>query len=193
MKNDLRIQLTKKMLKSGLLRCLNQNSLSKITVSDLCREAGINRATFYHHYNTPADVLRDIAEEYAEKLREIYALNKYEQRKDESAAVQACLEYLYTKKTDIKILFSKNAENSISGFGLNIVMNRLKEKGKMLQNGEPVSEEDAFLYSIITSSAVFGLVQVWLTMDIDKSPAEIMNILRTAFGGQLFSGGQNNG
>ncbi len=52
-KINMRVAVTKRMLKEGLLRCLETKDLEEITISELCKEAGINRATFYKHFNTP--------------------------------------------------------------------------------------------------------------------------------------------
>ena len=51
-KENQRITLTKKLLQEGLLRLLETKRLDKISVTELCREAGINRATFYNHYDS---------------------------------------------------------------------------------------------------------------------------------------------
>ena len=47
--------------------------MDKITVTELCEEAGINRATFYRHYSVPVDVLIDIEEDLT-KGAEMYLL-----------------------------------------------------------------------------------------------------------------------
>lgn len=60
MKDDQRIALTKRLLREGLLRLLSKTDLNKISVTQLCIESGINRATFYRHYEEPRDILNDI-------------------------------------------------------------------------------------------------------------------------------------
>ena len=60
MKVDQRIALTKRLLREGLLRLLDKTELNKISVTQLCTESGINRATFYRHYEEPRDILNDI-------------------------------------------------------------------------------------------------------------------------------------
>ena len=57
MKDDQRIALTKRLLREGLLRLLSKTDLNKISVTQLCIESGINRATFYRHYEEPRDIL----------------------------------------------------------------------------------------------------------------------------------------
>ena len=61
MKNeDTRVQYTKKVLKDALLRLLQSKPIAKVSIKELCEEAGLNRGTFYLHYNEPNDVLMEI-------------------------------------------------------------------------------------------------------------------------------------
>lgn len=50
MKKDLRIIKTEKSIQRALLAILKTKQLEEITVAELCREAEINRGTFYSHY-----------------------------------------------------------------------------------------------------------------------------------------------
>ena len=70
MKNeDTRVQFTKKVLKDALLRILKDKPIGKVTIKELCEEAGLNRGTFYLHYNEPNDVLMEIESDFVrEKL-----------------------------------------------------------------------------------------------------------------------------
>lgn len=49
-KQDPRTILTKALIKQTLLDMMKKNPFDKITVSELCKIAGINRGTFYLHY-----------------------------------------------------------------------------------------------------------------------------------------------
>ncbi|MCI9068520.1 MAG: TetR/AcrR family transcriptional regulator, partial [Lachnospiraceae bacterium] len=62
-KEDRRIRYTKKVIKETFLKLLEKNSFAKITVTELCRMAEINRGTFYLHYYDMEDVLDDILED----------------------------------------------------------------------------------------------------------------------------------
>ena len=68
MKENQRIVISKRMLRESLLRLLRTKELSEINITELCREAEINRATFYKYYNTPQDVLSDIAMELIKEM-----------------------------------------------------------------------------------------------------------------------------
>jgi len=60
MKQDLRVAVTKRMIQEALIRLLENKPIDKIKVNELCEESGINRATFYRHYETLQDILREI-------------------------------------------------------------------------------------------------------------------------------------
>ena len=49
-KQDPRTIQTKALIKQTLLAMLKKTAFDKITVSELCKIAGINRGTFYLHY-----------------------------------------------------------------------------------------------------------------------------------------------
>lgn len=180
MKQDIRVQMTRRMLKEGLLRCLSRKPLSLITVSDLSKEAGVNRATFYNHYDTPVSLLKDIANDYAVNLCKIYHTEKENPDSSEDQAILACLDYLYSNREEVKILCSKNAENHISGFGMEIMQEHF-----MKSIPTTLKQEEALLETVITASATYGLFKVWITNDIRKTPKEILALLKRMVGGNL--------
>ncbi len=182
MGTDFRVVLTKRMLKEALLHCMETKTLSKISVSELCKEAGVNRTTFYNHYESPTQILKEIVDDYASKIWEIYYTNRITKQISVRDAVEASLEYLYSKRDEIKILYSKNAENRIGSFGLDLIEKNLKIYTDKLPGTGSVSQDDAYIRSIITASAAYGLIQVWLTTYTNKTPREIMNLLVGAFG-----------
>lgn len=65
---------TKKKLTEALLMLTQGRSVHEISVSDLCRTAGVNRTTFYKYYSTPEDVgeeyLRESVFSYADSIHE---------------------------------------------------------------------------------------------------------------------------
>lgn len=165
------------MLKEGLLAVMEEKPLSKITVSELCSTAGVNRVTFYHHYESPAMVLRDIAWDYAKQLQHIYDETMCRQQSEETA-IEACLSYLLECKPTIKVLLSENAENALSGYCLEIINHIVSKHNQAISDHFYGNSTDGFLYAVTTASAAYGLIQIWLTQDIDKKPKEIATILK---------------
>ena len=58
--SDLRVVKTRMLIREALLELMSERVLSKITISELCARAEINRKTFYRHYRTVGDVIAEI-------------------------------------------------------------------------------------------------------------------------------------
>lgn len=59
-----RAQNSKQRLKRALCNLLKEVGHEKITIKSLCKEAGVNRTTFYAHFDDIEDLLYEICEEY---------------------------------------------------------------------------------------------------------------------------------
>lgn len=101
-KVDRRTIITRIVIKDSLLELLHHTPYEKITVTAVCKEAGITRATFYLHYQnmdevldeTLDDALRltelDPAFERFESSHEAYFRSRENEEKDIDAFLPAC-------------------------------------------------------------------------------------------------------
>lgn len=64
MSEDSRVTYTRNALQQALLKLMKSKHIEKITVKELCEQAGINRGTFYLHYNNPAELLLEIEQTF---------------------------------------------------------------------------------------------------------------------------------
>ncbi len=62
-KRDKRLLRTKKAIITALMELLTEKELSDITVTELTDRAGINRKTFYLHYDRIEDIITDFGED----------------------------------------------------------------------------------------------------------------------------------
>ena len=67
-KEDLRIIRTRKLLSNTLLDMMEEESIEKISVIDLCDRAMVNRATFYAHFEDKYHLLTFALEELKDEL-----------------------------------------------------------------------------------------------------------------------------
>ena len=58
---DLRVKRTYKLLQEALIELTVQKGFSAVAVSDITKYAGVNRATFYRHYEDKFDLLNHYA------------------------------------------------------------------------------------------------------------------------------------
>ena len=69
-KEDLRIIRTRKLLSATLLDMMEESSIEKISVIDLCKRAMVNRATFYAHFEDKYHLLSFALEELKDSIYE---------------------------------------------------------------------------------------------------------------------------
>ncbi|KQO62274.1 TetR/AcrR family transcriptional regulator [Curtobacterium sp. Leaf261] len=67
---DARILHTTAALREAILRLAADRPVSAITVADVTRAAGINRATFYSHAVSPGSLLADVLTPELDRIRE---------------------------------------------------------------------------------------------------------------------------
>ena len=60
----------------ALLLLLEKKDFEYITVKEICEKAGVNRSTFYLHYETTTDLLRESIEYLNKELQNKYRDNK---------------------------------------------------------------------------------------------------------------------
>ena len=58
-----RKEMTRMLLKEGLLSCLADNSFESVTVTSLCKASGITRSTFYLHYSNIMEIVDDLVDD----------------------------------------------------------------------------------------------------------------------------------
>ena len=68
-KNDYRYLRTDKMIKLAFKKCVDKNGFEKVYVSDICKEAMINRNTFYLHYSDKYDLLEELFKDFIKSFR----------------------------------------------------------------------------------------------------------------------------
>ena len=71
---------TKKAIQDAFLELLNEKPLGKITVKDISEKCGVNRNTFYYHYQDICMLLEEMCENDFDHIVEMYPeLNSLEE------------------------------------------------------------------------------------------------------------------
>ena len=73
-KNESRYQSTAILFDEALINLLEYNDIDYITIKEICNKAGVNRSTFYLHYENISDLINECMEYVDQKF-----LSKFEQ------------------------------------------------------------------------------------------------------------------
>jgi AcrR family transcriptional regulator len=112
-----RVVITRRMLKESMLKILKEKDLDSISVAELCREAGINRSTFYRHYEILRDVLTEIQRDFYKEMKQ--QTNMPKSPEDIRTAVEKLCVLLNAHRDVIRIFIRNNSDKDFirSTFG----------------------------------------------------------------------------
>ena len=63
---------TKKAIKDSMKKLLNERPLNQITVKDIVEDCGINRNSFYYHFEDMPSLIEEIVIEEVDKIIDEY-------------------------------------------------------------------------------------------------------------------------
>ena len=153
---DKRIRRTKKLLRQALTRLMQQKDFKSITVTDVVREADINRGTFYAHYRDVYDLRERIEAEMIADFRGMIA----GLRPSETASLQPVLsravDYLEENREIVTALTQVSGGD---GFGKKLigVLEECRLEGMPFR-----SVEDVYVARFLATGMV-GMLEKWIT------------------------------
>lgn len=66
---DARVRYSQLSIKTALIKLLKNDVLDDISVTDICKEAKVNRATFYKYFKSPYDVLAKVEDDHIAEIK----------------------------------------------------------------------------------------------------------------------------
>ncbi|OJF76938.1 MAG: hypothetical protein BKP49_05050 [Treponema sp. CETP13] len=188
--DDSRVIRTKKSLREALLKLMSKHNLDDVRVKNICTLAGVNRGTFYKHYDDKYALFDD----YLSKLvSEVESIGGKCLRYDSENDIHTTLIDLYmlfsvqimkyfVKNSDILKGVVVNNKESLANF---MFTNRMeKAYNDFLNRMRPVVkfEIPADVISMFCISGLIHLVMYWLETgqikDIEKNTISIRTILQ---------------
>ena len=153
--------LTKQAIQSSMLKLLHEKPVCKITVKDIVEDCGINRNTFYYHYQDIPSLIEAIFTAEADRIIETYkTVSSFEECLDiiaDFAVSKTVLQNLY--RTPHRELYEqclwRTCEYVVSSF-----MNTIFE------HDTSISDKDKSMLIQYYKCTMFGLVMDWLNHDM---------------------------
>lgn len=165
-----RVVITKRMLKESMLSILKEKELDTINVAELCRKAGVNRATFYRHYEIPRDVLMEIQQDlYRELLQQV----KLPQATgDIRPMIEKLCVFLDDHQELLRILVRSNSDTEFADFMQDMYLELAKEYSHlgMLKR---LDQEDIALLTLYSTGGSYFVLRSWIMGSIKKTPREM--------------------
>ncbi len=173
-------QITKRALEDSLKKLLLQKPLSKITISDIANDCGINRMTFYYHFKDIYDLIEWICIE--ETARAINGKKTYETW--QQGFLQTFQMVLENKPFISNVYHSisrEKIEDYFYAITYDLLIGVIEEKAA----GMKVSEADKKFIANFYNFAFVGLLMDWIKKDMKEDPELIIEQLSTLIHGEV--------
>lgn len=167
---DRRTRYTKKVIKETFIELLTEKELNKITVSEICSKADINRATFYRYYLDVYNLLEKVQEELLEELKNAYTSDEVDSFSI-ARFTEAILDTFIKNKQLIKILFNTNNNIYFLNDFLEVVYDKCKLRWE--KDVKDITEEEIEYGTVFIFNGALGVINYWVKNDFQDSPKEI--------------------
>lgn len=136
-KEDRRTSYSKRMIRESLYELMTEKPINKISVTEICEKADVNRSTFYAYYTDIYDLHKSIVAEFFDLQKNVIKHIK-ESIRTKTALTEFTYQdfyqivYYYFKtvkeNTDLyKFIFNQNADNTVHASFAKITYQTIKE------------------------------------------------------------------
>ncbi|MCM1043308.1 MAG: TetR/AcrR family transcriptional regulator [Corallococcus sp.] len=173
-KTDYRVILTQKMFKTAFFQLMKEKSIQEITIRELCSVAGVNRGTFYSHYEDIYDLLHRIEDEMYNEFIEVV-------QKTLLAAQSMSVFY-----TELFKFFKNNSEMCTMMLSRNsdqLFVQKLLNYGEQLfvllyRDKIGINEKSLRAYYTFISGGCLSILRVWVNNGFSESVEEMSGLLQ---------------
>lgn len=175
-KNNHRYKNSEKKIKDTVMSLLNDKSLDQLTVQDICKVSGINRSTFYAHYQDIPDLLNKLEADIHQKI-----ISQYDSLNNIAGSMLDGRFYISFLNTILEHKnFYKACLQTRNSFPITTGYEALMEHVvKPVCKSAGITDDSEILYYFVFYQAGLTFVlKRWVDHDCNESPEKIAAYLR---------------
>lgn len=149
--------ITKQVIQSAFRDLLNEKKFGKITVKDITDRCGINRNTFYYHYQDVPALLEEIfASDVDRFIQEHLTVNSMEE------CLKIAMDYVIEHKKEILHVCNSNNQSIYTTYVWRMCEYTVSSYAKTMFSDVGLKEEDMALFIRFYKCELFGLMTDWI-------------------------------
>lgn len=148
---------TKKAIRDAFIRLLNEKPLKQISIRNIVEECGINRNTFYYHFQDIPQLLESIISEDADRLiMEHPTIDSMEE------CLDAIINFALKNKNAVLHIFKSVNRDMYEQYQWRVCHHVVSKYVDGLLDGRTISDKDREFIISYVECVSFGLIIRWL-------------------------------
>lgn len=171
--NNQRYQSTEEKIKKALFSLLKIRKYNDISIKEICYEAGINRSSFYAHYQDINDLMIKTEQELSKKMMKIFN----PQQKWDKQVFEKMFDFLYENRIFYKSYLTTNEQTFMeqSDFVNYIdIVNRNIVNNKYNQN-------EVIYHMAFFAGGIKAMSKSWIMGNCKETPQQMSEILMNEY------------
>ncbi len=171
---------TKYQLADALFSILEKQNLDKITISQLTEECGLNRMTFYYHFQDIYDLLEwTITKMIAEQIA-----NTLDKLDWHEAMLNIYLE-MQRYKTQVLNIYHSSGREQAERYLYQLLYNVIHRQASSMAKDVGANEDELEFISEFYSCALMGVCLRWIQSEKPSDPEEMIRRLHIMYDGNM--------
>lgn len=165
-------QRTEKAIAEAFKKLLSRRPLSKITISDIAAECGINRMTFYYHYHDVYDLIESICEDSFRR-----ALEGKRTLADWQEGILLLMKSFRDEKAFMTGVYNSVSREIIAGYVHRLISELLQEGVDQVPDAAKITPKERKMIVDFYAHAFCGLLLQWIGEGMKEDPAVLVDAL----------------
>ncbi|KAA9290826.1 MULTISPECIES: TetR/AcrR family transcriptional regulator C-terminal domain-containing protein [Aerococcus] len=173
---------SQKKIKAAFIQLTREKGFDSLTVTDIARQARINRGTFYRHYVDKYDLLEQLKADIYKELQKIFLNDMYqEEAHADLIPYQTILKAITYLQENFLLIATLASSNGDPNFMVDVksIIKELITSRIQKENDFHLSTQDLPMeYAIeVLISSVTSVINLWIQRGGQESPEEVANII----------------
>lgn len=173
------------LMDEALIALLEKKDFEYITVKEICSKAGVNRSTFYLHYETTGDLINEVMEYINKKFLSYFSQNEEDIKEKINNSPLDQLIFITPEFLDPYMNFIIEHKNIFrasfvnpEGMQSTVMYSRLKKNILLpILNRYGITGEDADYYIEFYIQGTMAIVRKWVMDDLKEDSEKIKQLI----------------
>ncbi len=170
--SDHRVRVTKLLIRKAFTQLLMSKPIQSISIKELCREAGINRGTFYAHYSDIYQLRQQMEDEMLEDFQQ--ALKPLLEQGNEVPPLRVTTRIFQCLRDNADVCAMTFGPYGDKAFAARMIdVSREKYEQYYHRYFKDVTPQKLEYYYTFVSAGCMGMVEKWLNNGLNPSAEEL--------------------